>query len=305
MAVVVARDRYAAADALEADRGRLRAAARRCSTWRTALDEALAQVHDDQGNKCLRLGRSPHGDLDAAFRDAPVVIERRYRPAAADPDRDGAARGGLLRRAAASSPLWSATQIPHILRVMLAAGHRHPRAQASGSSRPTSAAASAPSSRCTAEEVLAPAVARRLGRPVKWTESRSEGNMTVHHGRDQIQRHRARGRPRRPDPRPEGGPARRHGRLPDAGHAGRPAARRVHVQRRSTRWTPTGSAAPGVFTTKTPTDAYRGAGRPEATFAIERMMDELAAELGMDPMELRRAELDQARGVPVHHRSPA
>jgi aerobic carbon-monoxide dehydrogenase large subunit len=44
----------------------------------------------------------------------------------------------------------------------------------------------------------------------------------------------------------------------------------------------------GVFTTKTPTDAYRGAGRPEATFAIERMMDELAAELGMDPMQIRR-----------------
>jgi carbon-monoxide dehydrogenase large subunit len=44
----------------------------------------------------------------------------------------------------------------------------------------------------------------------------------------------------------------------------------------------------GVFTTKTPTDAYRGAGRPEATFAIERMMDELAGELGMDPLELRR-----------------
>ena len=44
----------------------------------------------------------------------------------------------------------------------------------------------------------------------------------------------------------------------------------------------------GVFTTTTPTDAYRGAGRPEATFAIERMMDDLAAELGIDPMELRK-----------------
>jgi len=43
----------------------------------------------------------------------------------------------------------------------------------------------------------------------------------------------------------------------------------------------------GVFTTKMPTDAYRGAGRPEATFAIERIMDELAVELGMDPLELR------------------
>lgn len=44
----------------------------------------------------------------------------------------------------------------------------------------------------------------------------------------------------------------------------------------------------GVFTTRTPTDAYRGAGRPEATYAIERIMDELAAELGLDPVELRR-----------------
>ena len=43
----------------------------------------------------------------------------------------------------------------------------------------------------------------------------------------------------------------------------------------------------GVFTTTTPTDAYRGAGRPEATFAIERIMDDLAAELGVDPLELR------------------
>src|SRR6201990_220482 len=43
----------------------------------------------------------------------------------------------------------------------------------------------------------------------------------------------------------------------------------------------------GVFTTKMPTDAYRGAGRPEATFAIERMVDELAAHLGMDPLEIR------------------
>lgn len=44
----------------------------------------------------------------------------------------------------------------------------------------------------------------------------------------------------------------------------------------------------GVFTTRTPTDAYRGAGRPEATYAIERIMDELAVELGLDPLELRR-----------------
>ena len=46
-------------------------------------------------------------------------------------------------------------------------------------------------------------------------------------------------------------------------------------------------ACTNVFTSKTPTDAYRGAGRPEATFAIERIMDELAVELGREPLELR------------------
>ena len=44
----------------------------------------------------------------------------------------------------------------------------------------------------------------------------------------------------------------------------------------------------GVFTHTTPTDAYRGAGRPEATYVLERTMDALARELGMDPLELRR-----------------
>src|SRR4029453_12343825 len=43
----------------------------------------------------------------------------------------------------------------------------------------------------------------------------------------------------------------------------------------------------GVFTHTTPTDAYRGAGRPEATYVLERTMDALARELGMDPVELR------------------
>ena len=52
----------------------------------------------------------------------------------------------------------------------------------------------------------------------------------------------------------------------------------------------------GVFTTLTPTDAYRGAGRPEATYAIERAMDRLAAKVGIDPVEIRRRELHAARG---------
>src|SRR5690348_8446402 len=138
----------------------------------------------------------------------------------------------------------------------------------------------------TAEEVLAVLIARKLGRPVKWTESRSEGNMTVHHGRDQWQRLRL--------------AADSDGRIrgfdvdlladmgaylmlvtpgvPILGAFMFPAIYKMDAYR---------FRCVGVFTTKMPTDAYRGAGRPEATFAIERMVDELAVELGMDPLELR------------------
>ena len=60
----------------------------------------------------------------------------------------------------------------------------------------------------------------------------------------------------------------------------------------------------GVFTNCVPTDAYRGAGRPEATHGIERMVDMLAAELKMDPVEIRLKNFVRARRVPVSPRRP-
>ena len=67
----------------------------------------------------------------------------------------------------------------------------------------------------------------------------------------------------------------------------RPGPRARSCTTRSTSSRPTSSACQTVLTNKTWTDAYRGAGRPEATYAIERMMDELAVELGVDPLEIR------------------
>jgi len=138
----------------------------------------------------------------------------------------------------------------------------------------------------TAEEVLAMLVTRKLGRPVKWTESRSEGNMTVHHGRDQWQKIRiaadSDGRIRGLDV----------DLLADMGAylmlvtPGIPLLG-AFMYNAIYKMDALAFKCTGVFTTKMPTDAYRGAGRPEATFAIERIMDELAVELGMDPLELR------------------
>jgi carbon-monoxide dehydrogenase large subunit len=130
-------------------------------------------------------------------------------------------------------------------------------------------------------------VARRLGRPVKWTETRSEGYQATIHGRDQIQDIEV--------------AASRDGTLLGLKvelHADMGAYLQLvtpgvpllgaFMFNAIYKMQAYSFTCHGVFTTKTPTDAYRGAGRPEATFAIERMMDELAAELGIDPMEVRR-----------------
>ena len=123
------------------------------STWPRRSLTAPTCARRQGHQHVLRPGCSSNGDLDAAFRDAPVVIERRYRAAAADPHCHGAAGRGL-RAGRRRYTIWSSTQIPHVLRLMLATVPASPRTS-SGSSPPTWAAGSAPSCRCTAEELLA------------------------------------------------------------------------------------------------------------------------------------------------------
>ncbi len=281
VACVVARDRYAAADAAELVDVTYEAL-EPVMDMEAALAPGSVQVHQ-AGNKSFTWTHA-NGDLEAAFRDAPVVIERTYRqqrliPSAMEP------------RAVVCAPLgdeytvWSATQIPHVLRVMLALVTGIPEHKLRVVA-PDVGGGFGSKLQVTAEEVLALLLARKLGRPVKWTETRSEGNVAVHHGRDQIQKLRL--------------AATADGRIlgldvdllanmgaylmlvtpgvPLLGAFMFNAIYKMDAYRFN---------CTGVFTTKTPTDAYRGAGRPEATFAIERLMDDLAAELGMDPLELR------------------
>ncbi len=282
VACVVARDRYAAADALEfidVDYEPLPPVL----DMEAALADGAPKVHE-QGNKSYEWVFA-NGDLDAAFRDAPVVVERTYRqqrliPCAMEP------RAVVCAPVGDEFTMWSATQIPHVLRVMLAVVTGVPE-QNIRVIAPDVGGGFGSKLQVTAEEVLALLIARKLGRPVKWTESRSEGNTAVHHGRDQIQRIKV--------------AADRDGRLrglsvdlladmgaylmlvtPGVPLLGAFMFNAIYkMDAYSFKCT-------GVFTTKTPTDAYRGAGRPEATFAIEHAMDDLAAELGMDPLELRR-----------------
>jgi carbon-monoxide dehydrogenase large subunit len=281
VACVVARDRYSAVDAAELVDVTYEAL-EPVLDMEEALKEGSVQVHE-AGNKSFTW-TLVNGDLDAAFRDAPVVIGRVYRqqrliPSAMEP------RAVVCAPVGDEYTMWTSTQIPHVLRVMLALVTGIPEHKLRVIA-PDVGGGFGSKLQVTAEEVLALLLARKLGRPVKWTETRSEGNVAVHHGRDQIQKLRL--------------AATTEGRilaldvdlLADMGAylmlvtPGVPllgafmfnAIYKMDAYRFN---------CTGVFTTKTPTDAYRGAGRPEATYAIEHLMDDLAAELGIDPLELR------------------
>ncbi|GGV66054.1 xanthine dehydrogenase family protein molybdopterin-binding subunit [Streptomyces thermoviolaceus] len=287
VAVVVARDRYAAADALEAievDYEPLPPV----MDLEAALAEDAPLVHAAEGtNRAYVWPFTAGEDYETVRQRADVVLTRRYEqqrliPNAMEP------RAVVVTPLAASGEytVYSATQIPHILRVMLSTVTGVPEHKLRVVA-PDVGGGFGSKLQVYGEEAVALAVARKLGRPVKWTESRSEGYLATHHGRGMIQDIEI--------------AATREGKLlglkvdlladmgaylmlvtpgvPILGAFMYPAIYKMD----SYAFTCT-----GVFTTKTPTDAYRGAGRPEATYAIERIMDELAAELGLDPVELRR-----------------
>src|SRR5215472_2735870 len=282
VACVIARDRYAAADgaaAVGVDYEPLPPVL----DMRQALSEGSPKVHE-AGNKCYEWVLT-NGDVDAAFRDAAVVVERDYVqqrliPCPMEP------RATVATSVGDEVTLWSATQIPHIARVLLALTTGIPE-QNIRVIAPDVGGGFGSKLEFIAEEVLTVLAARKAGRPVKWAESRSESSMASHHGRDQLQRIRIAADA---DGRIRGlsvdllanmgaylkivGPG-----IPLLGAFMYNAIYKMDAL--SFRCT-------GVFTTTTPTDAYRGAGRPEATYAIERIMDELAVELGMDPLELRQ-----------------
>jgi aerobic carbon-monoxide dehydrogenase large subunit len=300
VAVVVARSKAAAADALELvdiDYDLLPPVL----DMEEAIKEGTDLVHGHtQSNTSFHFvfdggEAGTAADTDQAFADADVVVSRRFVqqrliPAFMEP------RSVVVQPQGDNFTLWSATQIPHILRVMAAMVTGIPEHKLRVVA-PDVGGGFGGKLQVTPEEILCLLIARRLRKPVKWTESRSESLMSGHHGRDQIQYVDI--------------AADREGNV--KGLRIRLLADMGAYLRLVTPGVPILGAfmyvgiykfpayrfeCDGVFTNKVPTDAYRGAGRPEATFAIERIMDELAAELGMDPLELRRKNWINAEEFP-------
>jgi carbon-monoxide dehydrogenase large subunit len=250
-----------------------------------ALEEGSPLVHEDIGtNKTHEWGLGG-GDLDAAFAEADVIVERRivnHRTSGTPIE----PRGVLAEYRAGSLTLWTSTQIPHLIRSFLAGelGISEERVRVIA---PDVGGAFGVKLNHYGEETLMAWCARRTGRPCRWTETRSENLMASVHGRDQIDRVKM--------------GAKRDGTI--TGLHIRLIADLGAYHQLLTPFIPSFTAfvasgcykipavqtdIVGVFTNKAPTDATRGAGRPEATHLIEVTIDQLAHELDMDPLELRR-----------------
>jgi carbon-monoxide dehydrogenase large subunit len=284
VAVLVAEDRYAAADAaedvlVEYDPKPVVVDPER------ALEDGAPLVWEQFGTNRTHEWKVSGGDIDAALAGAEVTIERRV-------VQHRTAGGAIEPRGAIGEPrgdhltLYSSTQIPHIARLLLSIslGVTEDKLRVVA---PDVGGAFGSKLQVYGEEALVLALARRLGRPVRWIETRSENMTTTHHGRDQIIHVTL--------------AAKRDGTI--TGCRARVMADLGAYQRLLTPFIPTlgfpvmggcyripaiDITITGVFTNKFATDAIRGAGRPEATYWIEQAVDALADELGMDPLEVRR-----------------
>jgi carbon-monoxide dehydrogenase large subunit len=290
VAVVVAENRYQAEDALElieVDYDPLPAVI----SPEAAMQPGAPQIHEDAPNNQAFHWVAEGGDTDAAFAAADVVVkdtilQQRLIPNAMEPRSAVANWSGAM----GELTLWSTSQNPHIARFLASlvtgVGEHKIRVIATevgggfGSKIPV-----------YPDEMITSFCSMQLGRPVKWTATRSEGFQATIHGRDHIEYVEM--------------AATREGKITGVrsviyagmgaylSTAGPGVPTILHGLMYSGAYDVGATKADiyGVFNNATPTDAYRGAGRPEATFLVERLVDLLAAELGTDPVELRRKNL--------------
>jgi carbon-monoxide dehydrogenase large subunit len=287
VAVVVADSRYAAADAVDAvvvDYDPLDAV--------VDIEDAAGDrvvIHEGLGsNRSFTWTLSPDPEaVERAFADATHVVHERYRhqrliPAAMEPRGVAAVPapyGGDLT-------LYTSTQIPHIIKILIAMTCGVPEHKVRVIA-PAVGGGFGSKLEAYAEEFLAVALARRLGVPARWTETRSEAGVATIHGRGLVQDMEL---------------------AADAeGHITAVRAKLLSdmgaYMQLITPGIPILGAflyhgvydvpayhfeCTGVFTNRTPTDAYRGAGRPEATYAVERSIEALARKVGVDAVEIRR-----------------
>jgi carbon-monoxide dehydrogenase large subunit len=284
VAVVVGHDRYAVVDAAEdviVELDPLPVV----TDPEAALEDGAPLDHDDFGTNKVHEWSLGGEDVEQVLRASDVVVERRivnHRTAGAPIE----PRAVLADFRSGELTVTSSTQVPHFLRLFLALilGMNEERIRVIA---PDVGGGFGSKLQIYGEEILCAALARKLNRPVKWVETRSENLQVSHHGRDQVAYVRM-GATR------DGTLTGLHVRIvadlgaymmlltpviPSLG---------AFVMTGCYKWRSVRTDITGVFTNKMATDAIRGAGRPEATHMIEVTLDQLAHELGMDRLRLRR-----------------
>lgn len=298
VAAVVATDPYRARDAaekIEIEYDPLPVV----SNPESALQPGTTVIHSALGDNIAFVAKLEGGDWKQMEGDASLkvikqrLINQRVAPVSME------TRGVIARYSPGEDTLtvWSSTQIPHILKTQLAimTGIDEARCRVLA---PEVGGAFGSKLNVYGEEGVACYASHKLGRAVKWIESRRENLLGTIHGRDQIN---------------------------DVEVYVQPDGKVVGLKcwiiadlgayhQLLTPAIPTLTAlmilgcynipnvfveTKGVFTNKMATDAYRGAGRPEATYIIERMMDIVAHELNMDPAEIRMKNFPAPKDFPL------
>lgn len=288
VAAVVADSRAVAEDALElieVDYEQLPAVV---DPERAIADDAPV-IHEEIGNNISFTWKVSGGDVDRAFREADRVVEQRLINQRLIPNAIEC-RGTVAHFQPGTGDLtvWTSTQIPHLIRLLLTLTLNHPENHLRVIS-PDVGGAFGSKLYLYPEDMIVAFLAKLLpGTPIKWLPGRTEDYQTTTHGRDHID----------------------HAALAvmnDGTITG------VRVKTVANLGAYLSTFAPGIptilfglmlsgtykipnihcevigaLTNTVMVDAYRGAGRPEATYLMERMIDIVADELGMDPAEIRR-----------------
>ena len=285
VAVVVARDRYLAQDAaemVEVDYDVLPAV----TEPEKALSHGAPAVHPEWPDNIAFNYHQDGGDVDKAFAEAEVVVKQRITSQRLIPTAIET-RGVVAEWRAADRQLniYTSTQTPHLVRTlvagMLALEENRVRVIT-----PEVGGGFGSKLNVYAEEALMGFIAQQINKPVKWIESRRENYLCTIHGRGHVDYYEL--------------AAKRDGTIlgiklkiiQDLGAYHQlltPLIPTLSVLMMPGIYNTRNVRADivGVFTNRVPTDAYRGAGRPEATHGIERMVDILADELNLDPAEIR------------------
>ena len=290
VAIVVADDVYQARDAAYAVNASYDPLPTVTDPQKAAADDA-PRVYEEYNDNISFHWTVAGGDVDAAFEAADVVVsdrivQQRLIPNAMEP------RGAVAdwNQAMRSLTLYATTQNPHILRFLLSLDTGIPEHKIRviapdigggfGSKIPH-----------YPEDSMVIFASQKVGRPVKWIETRSENYQATIHGRDHVEEVemaatsdgtitglRAQtwaGMGAYLSTASTGVPTILHGLMLSGAYT----IENIHED------------VYGMFTNTTPVDAYRGAGRPEATFMVERLVDLVARELEMDPADVRRKNL--------------